>query len=405
MSTEKAGAFSITARSACGARCGIVAVCGGSGALATPSCVVPTFRGVVPFLPPDVVGQVVAPLAGRAGTGPPAALLVQGDAIKVVPAGFDQGFAAFAALDGPVMAVVADPARYNMSGSRSKSSVTVETPAGRTSLDIAGYKALLAGLKADIVELLVDVPQPGAGTRRCAKALDNTTAMWEALAAADDRSAQGALVLARVTGGDAGSVVQQSVALVRKMAGAEVLGGVVGGVVVPDLRSVAADSVTAEGGYASGEAALAAVAAELPDSLLRVYEGVEQPHEIVAAVRDGKGDVFYGTYPTAAADLGYALELSLAHGQKQHVNLRDVSFAESQAPLVAGCPCYACEKHTRGYIHHLLVVHEMVGTELLMIHNHYVFQAFFADIREAIAAEAAGGAPFADIAAAFMAAS
>ena len=63
MSTEKAGAFSITARSACGARCGIVAVCGGSGALATPSCVVPTFRGVVPFLPPDVVGQVVAPLA------------------------------------------------------------------------------------------------------------------------------------------------------------------------------------------------------------------------------------------------------------------------------------------------------------------------------------------------------
>lgn len=34
------------------------------------------------------------------------------------------------------------------------------------------------------------------------------------------------------------------------------------------------------------------------------------------------------------------------------------------------CPCYACERHTAGYFHHLLDVHEMNAEILLSVHNY-----------------------------------
>jgi len=31
-----------------------------------------------------------------------------------------------------------------------------------------------------------------------------------------------------------------------------------------------------------------------------------------------------------------------------------------KASLLPGCPCYACSKHTRAYVHHLLQTNEML---------------------------------------------
>lgn len=36
-------------------------------------------------------------------------------------------------------------------------------------------------------------------------------------------------------------------------------------------------------------------------------------------------------------------------------------------PLVEGCPCYACQRHTRAYVHHLLMAEEMLGLALLSL--------------------------------------
>ncbi|ROT39270.1 tRNA-guanine transglycosylase [Sodiomyces alkalinus F11] len=64
----------------------------------------------------------------------------------------------------------------------------------------------------------------------------------------------------------------------------------------------------------------------------------------------------------------------------------------SPSPFVEGCPCYACTKHHRAYVHHLLRAHEMLAWTLLQIHNHHVLSAFFESIRCVL--ETAPGAAF-----------
>lgn len=57
----------------------------------------------------------------------------------------------------------------------------------------------------------------------------------------------------------------------------------------------------------------------------------------------------------------------------------------SLAPLVEGCPCYACTAHHRAYLHHLLNAREMLAWTLLQVHNHSILQRFFAGVRESLA--------------------
>lgn len=45
--------------------------------------------------------------------------------------------------------------------------------------------------------------------------------------------------------------------------------------------------------------------------------------------------------------------------------LHDKTFRTDPSPLLPGCQCFACLKHTRAYIHHLLNVHEMLAEILL----------------------------------------
>jgi queuine tRNA-ribosyltransferase subunit QTRTD1 len=55
------------------------------------------------------------------------------------------------------------------------------------------------------------------------------------------------------------------------------------------------------------------------------------------------------------------------------------------SPMVKGCQCYACQKHHRAYIQHLLSAKEMLAWTLLQIHNHHVIDNFFSAIRTSIA--------------------
>jgi queuine tRNA-ribosyltransferase len=53
-------------------------------------------------------------------------------------------------------------------------------------------------------------------------------------------------------------------------------------------------------------------------------------------------------------------------------------------PLVPGCQCYACTRHHRAFVNHLLNAKEMLGWNLLQIHNHHVLDLFFQGIRETL---------------------
>ncbi|EED17896.1 tRNA-guanine transglycosylase family protein [Talaromyces stipitatus ATCC 10500] len=65
-------------------------------------------------------------------------------------------------------------------------------------------------------------------------------------------------------------------------------------------------------------------------------------------------------------------------------DLWDKSYSTDLTSISEGCECYACRKHHRAYIHHLLSAKEMLAWSLLQIHNHHVMDRFFEAVRESI---------------------
>jgi tRNA-guanine family transglycosylase len=61
-------------------------------------------------------------------------------------------------------------------------------------------------------------------------------------------------------------------------------------------------------------------------------------------------------------------------------------LAEQQTPLSAHCACYACRRHSRAYIHHLICAHEMLGAALLATHNWTQLSVFMSSARAAVVA-------------------
>jgi hypothetical protein len=55
-----------------------------------------------------------------------------------------------------------------------------------------------------------------------------------------------------------------------------------------------------------------------------------------------------------------------------YVNLWDPQYEKNTDPLAPSCGCMPCTRHTRGYMHHLLRVHEMNSDILLYEHNLHV---------------------------------
>ena len=81
-------------------------------------------------------------------------------------------------------------------------------------------------------------------------------------------------------------------------------------------------------------------------------------------------------------DLGGIAQQSELRDTK--LNLLDSGHKEDIAPLVKGCQCFTCKNHTRAYVHHLLLVHEMTAQILLELHNVHQMLAWFQNIRQAL---------------------
>ncbi|GLC56679.1 hypothetical protein PLESTB_001133900 [Pleodorina starrii] len=66
------------------------------------------------------------------------------------------------------------------------------------------------------------------------------------------------------------------------------------------------------------------------------------------------------------------------------INLWSTSYRLDKGPLLPGCGCFTCRRHSRAYVHHLLNTHEMLADVLLEAHNTSHVMAFCQAIREAI---------------------
>lgn len=170
--------------------------------------------------------------------------------------------------------------------------------------------------------------------------------------------------------------------------------GITQGGVFPELRAQAASEIAslpfdgfAIGGLSVGEgkAAMYEVLsyhpAQLPDTHIRYLMGVGTPEDIVEAVYRGV-DLFDCVMPTRAGRFGRAF----VSGDEPFINLRNARFREDREPIDPHCQCFACRTHSRGYVHHLFRVGEMLGPQLVSIHNLTYYLSLMAEIRQRISA-------------------
>jgi queuine tRNA-ribosyltransferase len=155
----------------------------------------------------------------------------------------------------------------------------------------------------------------------------------------------------------------------------QALFGIIQGGCFPHLRRESAAVVAAHdlpgvavGGVSVGEPPeqihriLRLLGPLLPESKPRYLMGVGSLPEMALAVAQGF-DLFDCVLPTRLGRHGTAL----VGGERW--NLRNARFRRDPTPLDERCPCLACRRHSRAYLHHLIRSGEMLGRTLLSLHN------------------------------------
>ncbi len=116
---------------------------------------------------------------------------------------------------------------------------------------------------------------------------------------------------------------------------------------------------------------------KLPAQKPHYLMGVGTPEDLVAGVAAGV-DMFDCVMPTRNARNGW---LFTRFGD---VKIRNATHKNSLRPLDETCGCYTCRNFTRGYLHHLHRVGEILGAQLNTIHNLHYYLELMSEIRESI---------------------
>jgi queuine tRNA-ribosyltransferase len=118
----------------------------------------------------------------------------------------------------------------------------------------------------------------------------------------------------------------------------------------------------------------------LPADHVRYLMGVGTPQDLVECTARGV-DMFDCVLPTRIARNGGVLT------HTERLNISNAQFADDTRPLEPGCTCYACTHFSRAYIRHLNWADEILGHQLITIHNLHVMLTITRDIRSAILEE------------------
>jgi len=115
----------------------------------------------------------------------------------------------------------------------------------------------------------------------------------------------------------------------------------------------------------------------LPHDKPRYLMGVGTPDDLLGGVQRGI-DMFDCVMPTRAG------RTARAYTGFGTLNLRNARHATDARPIEAGCPCPACSRHSRAYLHHLFRADEILGPMLLTWHNLTYYQRLMTGIRQAV---------------------
>ncbi len=138
----------------------------------------------------------------------------------------------------------------------------------------------------------------------------------------------------------------------------------------------------------------------LPPSAPKHLLGIGEPDDLLDGIALGL-DVFDCAVPTRLGRHGTAL--APVPGERFRLDVRSRALERDEGPLVAGCPCPACTRHSRAYLHYLARAEELTAVRLLTLHNLTYLERLVRGAREAIeagryadyrAASLAGSAPW-----------
>ena len=107
--------------------------------------------------------------------------------------------------------------------------------------------------------------------------------------------------------------------------------------------------------------------------------GIGDPVDIWNFVKYGI-DTFDCVSPTRMARHGAAL----IRNNKGKINIKNSSNREDYNKLDKFCECSTCSKYTRSYLHHLFKINEILGLQLLTIHNIFYMNRMMQYIRDSI---------------------
>ncbi|MGC4074863.1 MAG: tRNA guanosine(34) transglycosylase Tgt [Nibricoccus sp.] len=119
------------------------------------------------------------------------------------------------------------------------------------------------------------------------------------------------------------------------------------------------------------------VTEHLPENLPRYLMGVGTPIDILEAVHRGV-DMFDCIIPSQLAQRGVAFT------SQGKIQLRRAVYKLSEVPLDAKCDCHCCRNFSRAYLHHLVKSDELLGWQLLGIHNFAFYHRLMREMRAEI---------------------
>ncbi len=158
----------------------------------------------------------------------------------------------------------------------------------------------------------------------------------------------------------------------------QALFGIVQGGTYEDLRRESAEYISAADvdGLAIGGTlgrdkeemaeVLAMTAPLLPEAAAKHLLGIGEVDDLLGGIALGL-DVFDCAVPTRLARHGVALAPSPE--TRWRLDFRKGRWAGDPNPLVDGCPCPACTRHTRDYISYLSRAEDLTALRLIVLHN------------------------------------
>lgn len=179
----------------------------------------------------------------------------------------------------------------------------------------------------------------------------------------------------------------------RKDDGKQKMYGIVQGGVYPDLRKESCEWTKNSDFFAT------AIGGSLGSTKEQMYEVVAMCAPMIHPTRPvhllGIGsfidvfsnvlsgiDTFDCVSPTRIARHGWAM---VKGAPKERLNIRNARYVNDPDPVDSTCDCMACKNHSRAYIHHLFRVGELLGMQLLSIHNVATMTRLMRDVRKGIA--------------------